>query len=99
MAKKFKIKSEKPKEKWRIFNCSDPLIEKEMLLGPHLELFGNREVVVEGCMGIWDYSDSYLKLKLQKGALILCGTSFDIISFENATIRIKGSISSVEFCV
>lgn len=99
MSKKFKFKSEKPKQKWRLFNYSDAIIDKNLVKGPHLELFGNRELVLEGCMGVFEYSDTYLKLKLSKGALILCGCNFDIVSFEGSTITVKGRISSLEFCV
>ena len=88
MSKKFKFKSEKPREKWRIFGCGD-----------EIELFGNREITVEGCVGVLEYSDTYLKLRLPRGALILCGGSFDIVTFEGTAITVRGSISSLEFCV
>lgn len=99
MSKKFKFKSEKAKEKWRIFGCSDAAIDAEMVKGPHLELFSNREIIVEGCTGVLEYSDTYLKLKLPKGSLTVCGGCFDIVSFEGTTISVKGKISSLEFCV
>ena len=99
MSKKFKFKSEKPKEKWRIFNCSDIEAEARRLNAPHIELFGNREVTVEGCIGVFEYCDTYLKLKLPKGALIVCGTNFDISAFEGTTITVKGKMSSIEFCI
>ena len=50
-------------------------------------------------MGVLEYSDSYLKLRLPKGALTVCGGCFDIVSFEGTTITVKGKISSLEFCV
>ena len=99
MAKKFKYKSEKPKEKWRIFGCGDVDIETDMVNGTHIELFSNREITVEGCIGVFEYSDAYLRLRLNKGALILCGSGFDIASFEGSNITVKGKISSLEFCV
>ncbi len=99
MAKKLKFKSQKQPEKWRIFSCSDVLGGKERIIGPHIEFFGNREIIIEGCLGVFEYSDTYLKLKLPKGSLILCGNSFDISSFEATTISIKGKIDSLEFCV
>lgn len=98
MSKKFKFKSEKPKEKWRIFNCSD-IGEEAQRVKAHIELFGNKEITVEGCIGVFEYSETYLKLKLQKGALIVCGTNFDISAFEGTTITVKGKMSSIEFCI
>ena len=50
-------------------------------------------------MGVSEYSDTYLKLRLPRGALILCGGSFDIVTFEGTAITVRGSISSLEFCV
>ncbi len=99
MAKKFKFKSEKPKEKWQIFHGLDEALDTEALVGPHFELFGNREILLEGCLGVFEYSDTYLKLKIARGSVIICGRGFDIVLFEDTVIRIKGTISSVEFCV
>ena len=99
MSKKFKFKSEKPMEKWRIFNCSDIGEEAQRVQAPHIELFGTKEITVEGCIGVFEYSETYLKLKLQKGALIVCGTNFDISAFEGTTITVKGKMSSIEFCI
>lgn len=99
MAKKFKFKSEKPKEKWHVFGCGETDVKADMVKGPHIELFCNREITVEGCTGVSEYSDDYLKLRLNKGALILCGCGFDISLFEGTTITVKGKISSIEFCV
>ncbi len=99
MSKKFKFKSEKPKEKWRIFNCTDVREQTQLAKAPRIELCGNREITVEGCIGVFEYSDTYLKLKLPKGSLIVCGTNFDIYAFEGSTITVKGNMSSLEFCV
>ena len=80
LSKKFKFKSEKPKEKWKIFSCGDE-ISAGAIKNPHLELFGNHEIIVEGCMGVMEY------------------TEFDIVTFEDTTITVKGNMSSLEFCV
>lgn len=98
MSKKFKFKSEKPKEKWKIFSCGDE-ISAGAIKNPHLELFGNHEIIVEGCMGVMEYTDTYLKLRLPKGVLTVCGTEFDIVTFEDTTITVKGNMTSLEFCV
>ena len=99
MSKKFKFKSEKPREKWRIFNCYDIEEQANLIKAPRIELFGNKEITVEGCLGVLEYSDTYLKLKLPKGSLIVCGKNFDISAFEGTTITVKGSMSSLEFCI
>ena len=47
MSKKFKFKSEKPKEKWKIFSCGDE-ISAGAIKNPHLELFGR------GVWALWN---------------------------------------------
>lgn len=99
MAKKLKIEKSKPKSKWHIFDCGEILEDKDMIREPHIEIFANNRINIDGCYGVFEYKDTYLKLKLKHGALILCGTGFDIVFFENRLITVKGKISSVEFCM
>lgn len=99
MAKKLKIEKSNKKEKWKLFGCADAVVDRDMLGGSHVEIFGNSEIVIDGCKGVFEYNDTYLKIKLSKGALILCGSCFDITSFENSLITVKGKISSLEFCL
>lgn len=99
MSKKLKIEKSKKKEKWNLFNSKVDVIDKDLLTGTHIELFFNNQIVIEGCLGVLEYNDTYLKLKLQKGAIILVGNQFDIVTFENKTMTVKGKINSVEFSV
>ena len=99
MSKKLKIERSKKKRKWSLLKYSDEIIDKDMIAGPHTEIFGNSKINIEGCLGVVEYTDTYLKLKLQKGTLIICGEQFDIVFFEQRLITVKGKISSVEFCV
>lgn len=97
MAKRLKIESSKKKEKWKIFSVTDG-IGKDFLNGPQIEMFGNKRIIIEGCLGVYEYNQNYLKLRLKYGALILCGNDFDISSFEETTITVGGKISTLEFC-
>ena len=74
-------------------------LDNDLIKGPHIELFYNNRAVVEGCIGVYEYNDTYLKLRLSKGALILNGEAFDILTFEDKTITVKGKINSLEFCL
>lgn len=71
----------------------------ERVTGAHIEMISNREICIEGCVGVLEYTDAYLKLKLSKGALIIMGSNLDITLFEGKMITICGTVSSVEFCV
>ncbi len=99
MAKKLKIEKSNKKEKWNIFKTSVGELEKTILSGPRIEIFSNNQMILEGCLGIYEYNENYLKLRLSQGALVLEGENFDIVSFEEKTIVIKGKFSSLEFCV
>lgn len=99
LAKKLKIEKSKRKAKWNIFNCADPPFENEMISGAHIEAFGNSKISIDGCLGVFEYSESYIKLKLAKGYIILCGNNLEVAFFENRLITINGKISSLEFCL
>ena len=99
MAKKLKIEGKKKKEKWNLFGADGAVFDTAILKGAHIELFSNREIILDGCYGVFEYREDYIKLNLGKGTLVLCGENFDISSFEAKVITIKGKISSVEFCV
>ncbi len=99
MGKKFKIEKSAKKEKWNLFKINSSVLDDDLIKGPHIELFYNNQIVIDGCKGIYEYNDTYLKLRLDKGALVICGKSFDIVTFENNTITVKGKIDSLEFCL
>ena len=94
---RFKFKSNKTKKKICFKEKSE--MPASVLASPHIEAFSNKEIIIDGCKGVIDYSDDYIKLKLKKGSLILCGSSFYIYLFENGTINIKGELKTMEFCI
>lgn len=97
MGKKLKIEKSKRKTKWNILKSNEEIIDKSLVSGSHIEILGNSKISIDGCLGVYEYRDTYLKLKLNKGVIILCGTDFDITYFENHLITVKGKISSLEF--
>ncbi len=97
MGKKLKIEKNKKKEKWNLFGTDASPLESALLTGPRIELFSNNRAIVEGCLSVYEYNDNYLKLKTTSGAVILVGEAFDIVSFGDKTITVKGKISSLEF--
>lgn len=99
MSKKLKIEKSKQKEKWDLLGKGESISDAVMISGTHTEIFSNNRINVDGCLGVAEYKDTYIKLRLSKGTLILCGCGFDIVFFENKLITIKGKISSVEFCM
>lgn len=64
----------------------------------HTEISGNREVLVEGCQGVLEYSDSAIALNTGKLTVRVCGCELTIISMQNGQAVIRGIVTSVEFC-
>ena len=63
----------------------------------NIELCGNRRVIVEGCKGVIDYSEDFLKLDLGNIALKIVGKNLVIDSFIYEELDLKGEIVLVEF--
>lgn len=99
MSKRLKIERMKKKGKWNLIKSGQEIIDGSILKGAHTEIFGDGKITIDGCMGVSEYRDTYLKLKLSKGSMIICGDGFDIVYFENRLITVKGKISSLEFSI
>lgn len=96
LARKLKIESLRKKEKWNLLARENKL-EKQLLIGPRIELIANKQIVVEGCLGVLEYNENYLKLRLSSAVLILQGEDFDVVSFSDQSILVKGKLNSLEF--
>ena len=92
MSKKDKIP--KKKSKWKLLGENTGT---EMLGLTHIEIFGSSRISIDGCLGVYEYKDTYIKLRLQKGAVIIVGSELNIIYFENRLISVKGKICDIEF--
>ena len=98
MSKKLKIEKSKKKEKWKLFGSGEEVNKKDLITSPNIEIFGNKEIVIDGCDGVVEYSDTYIKIKLKKGFLILYGNNLNIVCFENSLITLNGKFETLEFC-
>lgn len=95
--KEFKFLSKKSKEKIKIFG-NDNKNEIE-LSGFRTEIFLNKNLTTEGCLGVMDYRDDYIKIKVKKGYIVFTGNCLNITYFENKTISISGKINNIEFLI
>ena len=92
-----KVKLKQKKSKWNLGGFSEDETARENIGSARIEICGNTRITIDGCLGVYEYRDTYLRLRLTKGTVILCGIGFNIVFFENRQITIKGKISSVEF--
>ena len=70
---------------------------KEDIIKGNIELFGNKQIIVDGCKGVIDYNEDFLKLDLGKIVLKVTGRNLIIDSYIYEQIDLKGEIVSVEF--
>ncbi len=63
----------------------------------HLEISGNREVILEGGRGIVEYNDDSVKVNTGKMIVGFGGRGLTIKSMTDSSIVIQGFITSIEF--
>lgn len=70
---------------------------KEDTLKGNIELYGNKQVIIEGAKGVVDYSEDFLKIDLGNICLKITGTNLVIESFIYEQVDVKGEIVALEF--
>lgn len=63
----------------------------------HIELFGNREAIVNECRGILEYSENRIKLNLGKFAVLFTGSNLCMKEYGSSYATVSGDIMTVEF--
>ncbi len=66
--------------------------------GAHIELFSNKEAIIDGIRGVLEYNDCYIKLNTGKGTLEFSGSMLEISSLDAEGLIICGKIEKIEFC-
>ncbi|MBQ4572742.1 MAG: YabP/YqfC family sporulation protein [Clostridia bacterium] len=64
---------------------------------PRIELTGNREVIIDGCKGVVEYTENNIRISLGENVLSLSGDNLLIQSFDNDVVIINGQISDIDF--
>lgn len=64
----------------------------------HIEISGNREVIIEGCQGVLEYGDNMIALNTGRLTVRICGCGLTIVSMQNGQAIIKGTITGVDYC-
>lgn len=63
----------------------------------HMELSGNREIVIDGCKGVLEYDENVIRLNTGALSVRFLGHNLSIRSFTRDTAVVEGYISSIEF--
>ena len=73
------------------------LLETNQIGGTRIEIFDNKRIIVEGCYGIHEYSNDYVKINLPKGTLTIFGNELQLSLMKERDITLDGNILSIEF--
>ena len=96
---KFKFTTDKKRKSLNIFRYNDAVDSVKKISGAKIEMFSNREITVDGCRGIAEYSDVCAKIRITGGSMIISGKNLDIPIFDGPLITVTGTIETIEFCV
>ena len=62
-----------------------------------IEVTGTSDVIIEGCRGIVEYTQSCITLNLGKNIVRFTGTQLEISSFFETQAILKGTVISMDF--
>ena len=98
MSKKIKLNKRKAKEKFKLFGAAIQLTSDPFSKLAQINLKGNREMIVDGCYGIEEYSDCLISINIGNSTLKIIGFDFSISDYSESNITVKGIIKNIEFC-
>ncbi len=64
---------------------------------PHIEAEGNREISVDGCKGILEYTQEKIKINAGKLIIVFTGEEMEIKTYSEIQTVISGNILGIEF--
>ena len=98
MSKKIKLNRAKSKEKLKLFGIAFKNINDPFSKLAQISLKGNREVIIDGCYGIIEYTDCLISVNIGGGTLKFIGVDFTVSDYSDSNIIVQGIIKSIEFC-
>ncbi len=98
MSKKIKLNKRKAKEKFKLFGAAIQLTSDPFSKLAQINLKGNREMIVDGCYGIEEYSDCLISINIGNSTLKIIGFDFSISDYSESNITVRGIIKNIEFC-
>ncbi|MBO5410825.1 MAG: YabP/YqfC family sporulation protein [Clostridia bacterium] len=63
-----------------------------------IEMSGNREISIDGCLGVLEYSENAISINTGRLTVKICGAELTVVSMQNGQAAIKGIITCVDFC-
>lgn len=70
----------------------------QLLAGePRAELLGRETVVISGCKGLTQYTDSCIGTRTKAGEMTVAGRELTIVQMDAETLTVSGKITAVSF--
>lgn len=63
----------------------------------HIEINSGREVLIEGCRGILEYSDTRIQVSVGRQAVAVIGSDLTVRNMFTQVIVVTGHISGIEY--
>ena len=64
---------------------------------PKIEMTGNREIIVDGCLGVVEYGENLIKLNIGETVMSISGDGLVINSFDSGVAVISVQIGEISF--
>ena len=64
---------------------------------PELTFLGNREIVIEGCRGVLEYSQETIRINTSIGLVCFFGRGLNLKCISPTELIIEGFVTKVEF--
>ncbi len=65
---------------------------------PITEILSNKEITIDGCKGVAEYTECFISLNTSNGVITVNGRDLHIRYLSTSSVVIAGTVSSVEFC-
>ncbi|MBR5203022.1 MAG: YabP/YqfC family sporulation protein [Clostridia bacterium] len=62
-----------------------------------IEMLSNREIIVDGCKGIVEYGENFIKINIGELTLDVVGLDLVIESFDGGVAIIRGKFTEINF--
>ncbi len=82
---------------WQGFVYALNLPEDAFVSQSHMELFGQKELVIEGAKGILEYNDEAVRIRVKERCVLIQGQRLRVDMFLENVIVVRGSFSSIAF--
>lgn len=91
------LRAEKPKEKKTLVGALLQMPQTPLAQLSQIELMSNREALVDGCKGVVEYNEDFIRLNLGSMMVRFCGRSLQLRSMSEQSVVIEGFIQSIDF--